>query len=227
MRRPYRGGCLFSGRGVGCGEVAEEVDAGGAVGGLGEEEALGFGADEEGLEVGVVGAEAFGELVGAEAGILDDDVLELGDYWGAGHDAGVVFVEGACGAGHCLGSPVVMRGRRIGVGTDFSCDGVSPDASPLRFVRSFADGRRIGVGVLFFRRGPEVRCVAPTLAWLVPGGGVDVGKGVGALDDGAGAGGGPLVLVQDGAEGGADEQVVVAVGDAAVVGGGVPDAPAE
>ena len=78
--------------GVDFGEVAEEKDAGGALGGLGEEEALGFGADEEGLEVGIGFAEEFGELVDVEAGVLDDDVFELGDFWGAGHEAGMVFV---------------------------------------------------------------------------------------------------------------------------------------
>ena len=37
----------------------------------------------------------------------------------------------------------------------------------------------------------------------------------------------PVLFVEYGTEGGGDQEVVVAVGDGAVVGGGVPDAPAD
>jgi hypothetical protein len=37
----------------------------------------------------------------------------------------------------------------------------------------------------------------------------------------------PVLLVQEGTEGVGEEKIVVAVGDDAVVGGGLPDAPAD
>jgi hypothetical protein len=50
-------------------------------------------------------------------------------------------------------------------------------------------------------------------------------EGTRTVDDLGAAGAGPTLLVEHGAESGADQEIVVAVSDGAVIGWGLPDAP--